>query len=112
MLECQWKYCVEDKNVVIYANKSFIMPITICILEWQNMTPESLWFGILQRLLFLQYGTLTIFSPLLFVNCTDKFSKWYKITRGMKECSVAHLHINRFKASCVSMEQDLQANSL
>jgi hypothetical protein len=25
---------------------------------------------------------------------------------------VAHLHINRFKASCVSREQDLQANSL
>jgi hypothetical protein len=28
------------------------------------------------------------------------------------ECSVAHLHINRFKASCVSRDQDLQANSL
>jgi hypothetical protein len=28
------------------------------------------------------------------------------------ECSVAHLHINRFKASCASREQDLQANSL
>jgi hypothetical protein len=28
------------------------------------------------------------------------------------ECSVAHLHINRFKASCVSRERDLQANSL
>jgi hypothetical protein len=28
------------------------------------------------------------------------------------KCSVAHLHINRFKASCVSREQDLQANSL
>jgi hypothetical protein len=26
--------------------------------------------------------------------------------------TVAHLHINRFKASCVSREQDLQANSL
>jgi hypothetical protein len=24
----------------------------------------------------------------------------------------SHLHINRFKASCVSREQDLQANSL
>jgi hypothetical protein len=30
----------------------------------------------------------------------------------MKRSSVAHLHINRFKASCVSREQDLQANSL
>jgi hypothetical protein len=30
----------------------------------------------------------------------------------MKECSVAYLHIKRFKASCVSREQDSQANSL
>jgi hypothetical protein len=27
------------------------------------------------------------------------------------ECSEAHLNINRFKASCVSREQDLQSNS-
>jgi hypothetical protein len=31
--------------------------------------------------------------------------------RREEECSVAHLHINRFKASCVSREQDLRATS-
>jgi hypothetical protein len=31
------------------------------------------------------YGYRNIFfNPLLFASCTDTFSKWYKITRGMK----------------------------
>jgi hypothetical protein len=40
---------------------------------------------------------------LLFASCTDRstFSKWCKITRHEEECSVAHLHINRFKAAFI-----------
>jgi hypothetical protein len=41
-----------------------------------------LWFKIYNYLCSSQYPNF--FNPLLFASCTDKFSKWCKITRGMK----------------------------
>jgi hypothetical protein len=56
--------------------------VDTAVVATQKKVPVSIFNSL--KVLDTQETDFFLFESPLFANCTDTFSKWYKITRGMK----------------------------